>query len=369
VYWALPPGVRLALRRLGGVFTDGRAKNDPTGYDQLAAGGPIFLGATHSDSAPPLALIVGRHVIYVDIVPKPSVLDLVASRAATLTLLDHHRSAHPAIKAAVEAQSLLGDGRCVAAVYDEDRSGAQLAWDWAHGAPDRVGAELEWDWAHGAAWRPPIIDYVAAGDLHRWKLPNARAACKTLYIEGYTRGFGPLSDHMTHAGGAIDEAMISRGAAYLRYEEQLVGGLVAKARPAIVAALLPGDGSPREYYVLAVNSPTLQSEIGEVAMGRAGPEVHFIVIWAYVHDRAEIWASVRTNRPDIDLSLIAPHIVGVVSGGGHPKAAGFMVPGCDITAILRPPQPSQPSQPSQPQRPQPSPERSPRSRRPIVWAK
>lgn len=71
-------------------------------------------------------------------------------------------------------------------------------------------------------------------------------------------------------------------------------------------------------------------------MAKAPPEVHFAVMWSYNHDRNEVWASVRTNRPDVDLSRITPHILGAGSGGGHPKAAGFMISGDNVSAVLRP---------------------------------
>jgi len=56
-------------------------------------------------------------------------------------------------------------------------------------------------------------------------------------------------------------------------------------------------------------------------------------MWSYNHDRHEIWASARTNRPDIDLSKIIPHLVGATNGGGHPAAAGFSVAGDSIAAV------------------------------------
>jgi hypothetical protein len=332
IYWAFPPGLRRELQALGGIYADGRTKCAPRA--QLAIG-PVFLGVTHGDGRPAPKLVVGRHVVYVDITPAAEDLLWVASQAATLTLLDHHRSALPALEAVArdEAPSARGGAARVVVAYDEARAGAQLAWDWAHSPalPGPPGLP-----AGPPRPRPQIIDYVADRDLYTFRLPGARAACKTLYVEGYTRGFGPLTRHMEGAGGAVDGAMIERGAVYLRYEEKLVSGILAHAQPVVVAAHLPGEVEPREYCALAINTTTLLSEVGAAAMDRAPPEVHFAVVWTYCHARDEIRASVRTNRPDVDLSQIAPHVVGAASGGGHPGAAAFIVPGCNIGAVLRP---------------------------------
>ena len=326
---ALPAAARAALEPLGGVFTDGR-RGAADAARQLATAGTVFQGLTHDGAAPAAALTRDRHVVYIDFAPDAATALRLAAEARSLTVLDHHRSAAPAFEA-LRGSPAAGDR-----VYREDASGAQLAWDWAH--PGRP--------------RPQVVDYVADRDLYAWELPESRAVNKALFTEGVTRGFGPLTDAHTAPPWGLTpfrpaawtdslrdwQGLAERGAAYLRYEEQLVARLAAAARPGVVAARLPGDppgAAPREYSVRVVNTPVLASEVGEAAMARADAGVHFVIAWSHAPDAGEIWASARTTRPDVDLSAIAPGIVGARNGGGHPGAAGFAVPGDSIAAVVR----------------------------------
>jgi hypothetical protein len=126
LYRRLPAEAQLALQTLGGPFTDAPAA-DP--LRQLQAGGPVFHGIGHDEAPPPDELVAGRDVVYVDIMPRVETLTAVARIARTTTVLDHHRSAKAAYT------SLKADAQ-IRMVYDEARSGAQIAWDWAtDGAP------------------------------------------------------------------------------------------------------------------------------------------------------------------------------------------------------------------------------------------
>lgn len=326
LYRQLPEGARAVLRKLGGLYNG--VKGEP--LRALQAGAPVFHGLAHGDASPPAELVAGRDVVYVDIVPKAETLLWVAALARTTTVLDHHRSAQPALAALAQAYPSDSGKERVRSVYDERRSGAQIAWDWAT----------------GGAPRPAVLDYIGDRDLYKFELPHSREVNKALFVEGVTRGFASLSAHAdggdAKSEGGVDAALIERGGAYARYEALTLARLVANARLARVRARLPGDEAPREYCVLIVNSPLLQSELGEALMATATAEVHFAVIWSYNHDRHEIWASARTNRPDIDLSKIVPHLVGATNGGGHPAAAGFSVAGDSIAAVAAPAPPAAP---------------------------
>lgn len=345
IYEALPASVRGQLAALGGAFaggepaSPGRKVSTPVTplLDQLACAGAVFHGIAHADPFPPSHLVQGRHVVYVDISPPWEHAAALAEAAASLAVLDHHRGARLGIeelRRAAEAR-----GVPFAAVYDEARSGAQIAWDWA-----RPGAA-----------RPELVDYVADRDLWTWRLEGSRAVNKALYVEGHVATIGAVA--ALHRAGAAPKGgeggvspeepefrrvlpggLAPRGADYLAYEEGLLGRLTAGAYSATVAALLPGETEAREYCVLAVNSPVLQSELGEALMAKAGPEVHFVVIWSLAKARDEIWASARTTRPDVDLSVIVPCLVGGKGGGGHPRAAGFAIAGDSPGAVLRRPQ-------------------------------
>ena len=310
VFRAIHPAVRDKLASLGGFFTGGWPVIDP--LEQLAKAGAVFQGISHNDPCPAPELYASRDVVYVDVTPPLEVARRVASEARTLTILDHHRSAKPVISA------IEGWATSSRVVYTETLSGAQIAWDWAHA---------------GAA-RPAVVDYVGDRDLYTFRLPNSRAVNKAIFIENLARGFGAL-ETWYRDGCAISSQLIERGVAYTRYEETTLSRISAGARPATVSVQVPGEGEPREYSVLVVNTPILQSEVGEAIMDKAKPETHFAIMWSYVHAKNEIWAACRTNRPDIDLTKIVPYIIGGTNGGGHAGAAGFTVPGDSIGAAVK----------------------------------
>ena len=317
IFAALHDTVRDRLTALGGLFTEGRSTVDP--LEQLAKAGAVFHGISHTDPLSAAELYTDRHVIYVDIAPPIEVAIHVAGSARSLTILDHHRSAKPVIDSLTTLASASPLYK-YQAVYTEALSGAQIAWDWAHGGE--------------AAPRPAIVDYVGDRDLYKFLLPNSRAVNKAIFVENHARGFGPL-EAWRQNGCEINPQLFVRGTAYLRYEETTVSRISAGARPATVAVRVPGESEPRAYSVLVVNTPILQSEVGEAIMDKAKPETHFAIMWAYVHGRNEIWAACRTNRPDVDLTKIVPYIVGATSGGGLAAAAGFTVLGDSIGAAVK----------------------------------
>jgi hypothetical protein len=179
-----------------------------------------------------------------------------------------------------------------------------------------------------------VADYVGDRDLFEFKLEDSRAVNAALHVDGTTRSFTALSAFLALGVLAVRRAAAC-GESYLRHEAHMLARLAAGAatRPAIVRAREPGAESPREYRVLIVNAPLLQSELGDLMMRSAPDDVDFAVVWYYNHDRNEICASARTNRPAVDLSRIAPNIIGATRGGGHPKAAGFAVAGDSISAF------------------------------------
>jgi nanoRNase/pAp phosphatase (c-di-AMP/oligoRNAs hydrolase) len=81
------------------------------------------------------------------------------------------------------------------------------------------------------------------------------------------------------------------------------------------------------------------SEIGHAAATleiEEGVLPDFAAVWYYTHAADEIRISLRRGHPAVDLSKVAPTIVGALSGGGHPGAAGCAVKGSDVKSVFRP---------------------------------
>ena len=86
-----------------------------------------------------------QHVVMVDFSYHRDDILALADRTASLQILDHH----------ITAEAALAD--LPFAYFDMDRSGAVLAWEWAHTQP------IPW-----------LLQYVQDKDLWHWQLPHSR---------------------------------------------------------------------------------------------------------------------------------------------------------------------------------------------------
>jgi hypothetical protein len=220
---------------------------------------------------PPPAGLAGRHLVIVDFsYPRP-ILEAVAAEAASLLVLDHHITAEKALAGLPFAY------------FDQSKSGAVLAWEWAH------GTEAPW-----------LLRYIQDKDLWQWMLPMSREVNAALNSHPYDF---KLWD------GLQQQALEAEGTAILRYENETVAKIAAHA------VLLPFQGET----VPVVQSGVLTSQIGEY-LGREYPAARFCVIW---HDKdGRRYYSLRSRADGVDVAAIAT----AFGGGGHTHAAGFSVP-------------------------------------------
>lgn len=225
-----------------------------------------FLPVKHGEPHP--KDLRGERVVIVDFSYARPVLEGIAKEATSLLVLDHHITAE---------QALAG---LPFAYFDQNRSGAVLAWDWAHDVP--------------APW---LLQYVQDKDLWHWKLPHSREISAAL--ASYPFDF-QLWDHFRQ------DDLEGEGRAILRYENELVMKLSA------LASLVTFEGAT----VPAVQSAVLTSQIGE----RLSADHPFCLIW---HDRnGRRYYSMRSREDGTDVGAIAS----VFGGGGHTHAAGFSIP-------------------------------------------
>ncbi len=209
----------------------------------------------------------GQHVVMVDFsYPRADILAL-ADCTASLQILDHH----------ITAESALAD--LPYAYFDMDRSGAVLAWEWAH--------------TQSVPW---LLQYVQDKDLWRWQLPHSREISSAL--ASYPFDFAIWEQFQF-------ETLKIEGTGILRSENNLIDKLTLDAIMVSVAG----------YTVPAVHSPVLASQIGE----RLAADHAFGVIWHQKDGRR--YFSLRSRAGGISVSEIAAQY----GGGGHTHAAGFSV--------------------------------------------
>jgi len=226
----------------------------------------VFVPVDHGQ--PPPVDPTGRQVLIVDFsYPKP-ILEAIAKSAAGIQVLDHHITAQQALEGLPYV------------TFDLKKSGAVLAWEWAHRTPP-----------------PWLIQYVQDKDLFTWKLPGSREI--TAALSSYPHDFAIWE-------GLKQEVLEQEGRAILRYENKLVEQILQ----GMVLVEFEGETVP------CVQSAILTSQIGE----HLTASYPYCLIW---HDRNERrYFSLRSREGGADVAKIAVKY----GGGGHTHAAGFSVP-------------------------------------------
>lgn len=195
-----------------------------------------------------------------------------------LVVLDHHESAQAALKDAPYA------------IFDMDKAGCELAWEYFF--PTK---EL-----------PSLLAYVADRDMWTWELPLSAEV--NAWIGSLTKDF---QEWATLARGDITQEEIMCGQAILARQGQLLE-IMAKG-----AGTTTIHGYPA---VVVNNSPALHSELADLLLQRH-QEAALVAIYSDQPDGTRKY-SLRTQRDDLDLTTIARQY----GGGGHRKAAGFVLP-------------------------------------------
>ena len=228
---------------------------------------------------PPPVDVAGTHMVMVDFSYSREVIEELAEKAASFQILDHHVTAKGSLSGLPYAH------------FDMSKSGAVLAWEWAHEEP------VPW-----------LLQYIQDKDIWTWKLPHSREINAAL--ASYPFDFQVWDN--------LEQPMLElEGRAILRLEHSLIGKIIEEA----VLVEFEGETVP------AVYSPVMNSQIGE----RLCAGHPFCIIWHQQHGRR--YFSLRSRAGTTDVGAIAARH----GGGGHVNAAGFSLP-CneEMGAVLDP---------------------------------
>jgi nanoRNase/pAp phosphatase (c-di-AMP/oligoRNAs hydrolase) len=209
---------------------------------------------------------------------------IAARMARRVVVLDHHASAEKALAGL--------DGRPgLRVVFDMEKSGAVLAWEYFH-----AGQPM-----------PKVLSYIQDRDIWIWKLPYSReiSACLASHPKSFET-IDHFAEEMTY--DVFLNEMVAEGSAILRYQAQIVDSLAYRARPTLVGG----------HTVPGVNSACLQSEIGNRILEKDGL-AKFACVW-FVTGEGDTVYSLR-GRGNFDVSIVAKEM----GGGGHFSSAGFTV--------------------------------------------
>lgn len=247
--------------------------------------------------------VTDRTVIMVDFSYKRSVLVGMAAKAGAIIVLDHHKTAQEDLApfavtecgagrlSWADTEHLLSDcaeiGRPpVVALFDMQRSGATLAWDFFF--PNLL--------------RPQLLNHIEDRDLWLFKLEGTREIQANVF--SYPYDFDVWDNLMSR--GCQD--LIAEGAAIERKHHKDIGELVRvmKRRMFIGGVSVPVANLPY----------TLSSDAGHL-MAKGEP---FAACYSDTPDGRTF--SLRSTDAGMDVSAVAK----AYGGGGHRNASGFRMP-------------------------------------------
>lgn len=269
-----------------------------------------FHAGVYQDVPPDVA---GRDVILVDFSYKRPVLLEMGLKARSILVIDHHKSAAEDLAAdgnyVVDFGSYTGDltwQRFLDNVYQDQCEGAPYARIYAIFDMDRSGAGMAWDFFCGGG-RPPLIDHIEDRDLWRFKLEGTREIQAVVF--SYPYDFDVWDDLMARSQADDDrQRMIDEGAAIERKHHKDVAELVATFKRRMIIG---------GQEVWAANLPyTLTSDAGNLM---AQGEPFAACYWDTPEGRV---FSLRSTEDGADVSAVAKQY----GGGGHRNASGFRLP-------------------------------------------
>lgn len=240
--------------------------------------GVEFYKGIHQQQPPE---IKGRDVLLVDFSYKKAVLENMLKTAASITILDHHISAEK------DLSGLLTSGK-INGLFDMNKSGAMLAWQWFN--PEQQP--------------PKLIEYIQDRDLWLFKLAGTREINAAL--SSYPYDFKVWDKLMASNNDELN-ALKRDGKAIERKLQKDIKQLIASG----VRRMVIGG-----YDVPVLNAPSAYiSDAGHILSAN---EPFAACYWDHANGRS---FSLRSSEDGINVADVAKKY----GGGGHEKAAGFTV--------------------------------------------
>ncbi len=244
-----------------------------------------------------------KKIIFIDVCPSINFLLEHSKLAETIKILDHHKSANDMY---LKNKLLLDNIINIEFIFDMDRSGCQIAWDYFFPNKNR-------------SW---FINYVGDRDLWKWELENSKEICSAFdYLCVLDENELSKIDNLSNYNFEEIKNLISTGKIIYTYQSKLVE---KEAEHSIQGTLRVGN----KLYNVNIGSITfsLVSDLGNALTKKIlnnGDKPDFGIVWNYnlLYDTWHI--SLRGHNTSPDLSEIAKYF----GGGGHAKASGFKVIG------------------------------------------
>jgi oligoribonuclease NrnB/cAMP/cGMP phosphodiesterase (DHH superfamily) len=244
---------------------------DPNGYD--------FHPGSYGSGPPD---VTGREVYLVDFSYPRAVLREMARGAATLTVLDHHKTAQ------ADLEGFTDEAPNATVVFDMDRSGCAIAWDFMF--PNQP--------------RPLLLGHVQDRDLWKFKLDGTRNVMA--YVFSFKQSFETW-DRLMAAAPVELVKMTAAGSAIERKHAKDVAEAISMCQRSMVIG---------GHTVPAAGVPTMMASDAGNLMAQGKP---FAACYYDTHSHRCF--SLCSSDAALDVSVIAKEY----GGGGHRNAAGFRV--------------------------------------------
>jgi hypothetical protein len=259
----------------------------------------------------------GKNVLMVDFSYKRPVLDALlrtgdVHQAMTILILDHHKTA-----AADLADIATPEGHAQPGAYDPDYW--RRKWEGAMEWPvrcifdmERSGAQIAWDFFHPGKPRPKLIDYVGDRDLWRFNLPKSREIAAWVFSHPYDFDvWNELSSQLAHDMPSA----AAEGAAIERKHHKDIAELLAITRRKMI---IGGHVVPVANLPYTMASDAAHALCEPFDDGLSGSCIPPFAACYFDRPDARVF-SLRSLEDGADVSEVAK----AYGGGGHKHAAGF----------------------------------------------
>jgi oligoribonuclease NrnB/cAMP/cGMP phosphodiesterase (DHH superfamily) len=243
----------------------------------------------------------GKHVLIVDFSYRADVLRRLRAEAASITILDHHKSAAEDLLPVFDEGGINGE-------FDMERSGAMMTWQyvWGDGASNDFNRHYQPDYV------PWLVKYVQDRDLWQWKLPKSREVCAYAQLTAMDfKSWDKLAQDLEDQDGY--NTAVEIGTALVKRAENEVGAAIRATKRWMWIG---------GYYVPVANvSHFMASDAGNI-LSKGQPFAA-----TYFDGPDGRCFSLRSDKHDskaVDVSKVAF----ALGGGGHANASGFTMPEC-----------------------------------------
>ena len=250
-----------------------------------------------SAGSSPKGDFVDKTILFLDVCPIRKMLEILSKIAKHIVILDHHEPTNNA--------NYPFDNNNVAIVYDKDRAGCQITWDY---------------FANGVDY-PWLIKYVADKDLGKWKLPYSREINSYLKYNNIISScnFNEINRLMLFYNEHNLKEFIAIGSDYVKFDDRLIDLHIERSKKAKFKVKIQDKDVCYNIWIVECSIKDIDTDLG-AKLAKLNLDEDFVVVYSHDAFHNKFKFSLRgKDESNINLSEISEKF----GGGGHEKASGF----------------------------------------------